>query len=152
MAYSEDGVHYRKTVPDGFDSIAQWFTDHHFQGLPMLFPDDNLEYNEADYGVTAEGQRLKVDDAIAPDLVNNFPSGIIATAEETEELALYQTDLDTYIKDSIARWICGQQDIDATWDEYLAPVSYTPLPVCTLYICTVRGGNADRQSTENSGT
>lgn len=120
VVYSEDGVHYRKTVPDGFDSIAQWFTDHHFQGLPMLFPDDNLEYNEADYGVTAEGQRLKVDDVIAPYLVNNFPSGIIATAEETEELALYQTDLDTYIKDSIARWICGQQDIDATWDEYLA--------------------------------
>lgn len=120
VAYSEDGVHYRKTVPDGFDSIAQWFTDHHFQGLPFLFPDDNLEYNEADYGVTAEGQRLKVDAAIAPYLVKNFPSGIIATAEETEELALYQTDLDTYIKDSIARWICGQQDIDATWDEYLA--------------------------------
>ena len=120
VVYSEDGVHYRKTVPEGFGTIAEWFTDHHFQGLPMLFPDDNLEYNEADYGVTAEGQRLKVDDAIAPYMVKNFPNGIIATVEENEEINLYQTDLETYIKDSVARWICGQQDIDATWDEYLA--------------------------------
>lgn len=120
LIYNEDGVTYRKTVPDGFSSIAEWFTDHHFQGLPCLFPDDNLEFKEEDYGVTAEGQRLKVDDAIADYLVANFPSGIPATAEETEELALYQTDLDTYIQDSVARWICGQQDIDATWDEYLA--------------------------------
>ena len=42
------------------------------------------------------------------------------TAEEQETIAAYKTDLDSYVKETLALWITGEKELtDATWEEYL---------------------------------
>jgi len=49
----------------------------------------------------------------------NFPPYAAVTNAETEELSTLQTDLLTYTKNQLARWISGDGDVNAEWDAYL---------------------------------
>lgn len=58
--------------------------------------------------------------------VNDLPSwfgyfnNLKFTVEEQEEIALYKTDLDSYVKETLAKWISGEQELtDASWDAYI---------------------------------
>ena len=42
------------------------------------------------------------------------------TADEESEIALLATDINKYSQETICRWISGQGDIDADWDEYIS--------------------------------
>ena len=47
-------------------------------------------------------------------------SNLKFTAEEEETIATYKTDLDSYVKETLALWITGEKELtDATWEEYL---------------------------------
>ena len=42
------------------------------------------------------------------------------TVEEQETIGLYKTDLDSYVKETLAKWISGEQELtDATWNAYI---------------------------------
>ena len=41
-------------------------------------------------------------------------------ADTAEEIAFIMTDISAYVTSMISDYITGVQDIDATWDEYIA--------------------------------
>ena len=53
-------------------------------------------------------------------LYYGYPRGLIMETEEQEEVDLLKTDITKYQEETICRWICGQGDVDAEWDEYIA--------------------------------
>ena len=55
-----------------------------------------------------------------PDWVGYF-NNLKFTTEEQETIGLYKTDLDSYVKEQVARWITGEQELtDASWEAYIA--------------------------------
>lgn len=53
-----------------------------------------------------------------PFLAKSIPL-ITLTSEESQELSSIQTDLQTYINEKKAKWISGQEDVNAQWEQYL---------------------------------
>ncbi len=49
---------------------------------------------------------------------SRFPPAFM-TAEEAEELATLEADLLDYAKSQLARWIVGEGDVEAEWDNYI---------------------------------
>ena len=54
------------------------------------------------------------------DTAYNFPALCTMNTEETEQYNTYINDLNTYIFETVLKWITGGEDIDAAWDGYLA--------------------------------
>lgn len=52
-----------------------------------------------------------------------YPTCVTKTQEETDELALLLTDIDSYTDEMESKMILGELDIDATWDTYLEGLS-----------------------------
>ncbi|MDR0525724.1 MAG: extracellular solute-binding protein [Spirochaetaceae bacterium] len=48
-----------------------------------------------------------------------LPSSVFMTEEENEELSVLETELVSYTKNQLARWISGDANINADWDKYL---------------------------------
>ena len=44
------------------------------------------------------------------------------TTDESVEIGKIMTNTDTYMKEMKQKWIMGEADIDATWDEYIATI------------------------------
>jgi putative aldouronate transport system substrate-binding protein len=44
---------------------------------------------------------------------------VFTTSEESEELSGLQTDLVNYTKNQLARWISGDGNVGAEWNNYL---------------------------------
>ena len=55
------------------------------------------------------------------DYLYSYPS-IKPTEEETAVLNEYKADLDKYYQESLAKFITGDSDIDAEWDNYVTTV------------------------------
>ena len=53
---------------------------------------------------------------------------ILYTAEETEIYNDINTDLKTYVDESMAAFMTGTRDIEAEWDSYLAQLEALRLP------------------------
>jgi putative aldouronate transport system substrate-binding protein len=49
----------------------------------------------------------------------NFPAVVFLTEEENEELSVLQTEINSYAKNQLARWISGDGNVAAEWDSYL---------------------------------
>ena len=43
-------------------------------------------------------------------------------SEETDTAQKYYTDISTYVSEQIGKYLIGDADIDATWDDYVATV------------------------------
>jgi putative aldouronate transport system substrate-binding protein len=48
-----------------------------------------------------------------------FPGYLFSTSEENEELSILQTELVKYAKNQLARWISGDGNVNAEWNNYL---------------------------------
>jgi putative aldouronate transport system substrate-binding protein len=57
-----------------------------------------------------------------------FPGVVFTTSDEAAELGTLQTDLVTYVKNQLARWISGDGNIDAEWNAYLRELDAIGLP------------------------
>jgi putative aldouronate transport system substrate-binding protein len=57
-----------------------------------------------------------------------FPGTVFNTTEEAEELGILQTELTTYAKNQLARWISGDGNVNAEWDAYLRELDVIGLP------------------------
>ena len=47
-----------------------------------------------------------------------WPS-VYMTLEEKDDIATTETDLQDYSKNQLAKWIAGESDVNADWDNYL---------------------------------
>ncbi len=43
---------------------------------------------------------------------------MVLTEEELDTVVGIETDLDSYIKDAVVRFVIGEEDIDAGWDNF----------------------------------
>lgn len=60
----------------------------------------------------------KLDDSLPND---GYPSNYVSyTSEESEVIAMYSSDIDTYIEESTAKFITGEMDVEADFDEYVS--------------------------------
>jgi putative aldouronate transport system substrate-binding protein len=59
---------------------------------------------------------------------STFPGTVFTTSEEAEELGILQTELVTYAKNQLARWISGDGNINTEWDNYLRELNVIGLP------------------------
>lgn len=51
-----------------------------------------------------------------------YPTNAVMSQDEQSEYGNYITEIDTYTKGMILKWIVGEGDIEAEWDTYLATV------------------------------
>ena len=72
-------------------------------------------YDDAQLEAAKMWENKEVDDT-----AYTFPALCSMNTEETEQYNTYVNDLNTYIFESVLRWITGSDDIDATWDSYLS--------------------------------
>ena len=56
-------------------------------------------------------------DYAVPYFKDVFPS-VVLTEEELDTVVGIETDLDSYIKDAVVRFVIGEEDIDAGWDNF----------------------------------
>lgn len=56
------------------------------------------------------------------DRQNVLPEGIALTAEETSEVAALQSDIYTYVSETLPRFVMGTLDIDSDWDDFTSTV------------------------------
>ena len=79
-------------------------------------------------------QRMAQSKAVGYQSAHNIPPMdcyipyILYTAEETEIYNDINTDLKTYVDESMAAFMTGTRDIEAEWDSYLAQLEALRLP------------------------
>ena len=118
LVKTEEG--YLSTVPEGYSTLGEYLTGNHLQHLPQI----------VDSSLLAPDERFSVQDKIIQDkvyvdsgaLYYGYPRLIMET-EEQEEVDLLKTDIAKYQEETICRWISGQGDVDAEWDEYIATLN-----------------------------
>jgi putative aldouronate transport system substrate-binding protein len=57
-----------------------------------------------------------------------FPDIVFTTSDEASELSILQTEIVTYTKNQLARWISGDGNINTEWDAYLRELNVIGLP------------------------
>jgi putative aldouronate transport system substrate-binding protein len=57
-----------------------------------------------------------------------FPGAVFTTSDEASELSILQTEIVTYTKTQLARWVSGDGNINAEWDAYLRELDIIGLP------------------------
>lgn len=85
-----------------------------YGGFAKLLLNRKVELYEAMY----KGRVLDDAKAYWPLFMDGFPV-IIASSEETEELAMIKADLDTYRSEMLTKFVTGQADIDKQWDSFM---------------------------------
>ena len=72
---------------------------------------NNYEYFQLNYGLTYN---------VGKQPEEMVPGQLVMTAEELDTYGLYNTQIQDYVKQSIAKFVVGDLDINAGWDAYLA--------------------------------
>lgn len=122
--YYEDGVTWKikETVPEGYASWSEWLPANRFQQLPRIITPDAQKA----MGIPPQNrerilyERANRDKLYLPYAVQEFPASITPTFEESEELVRYNTDINKYLHETVARWISGNGDIEGEWGTYLS--------------------------------
>ena len=72
-----------------------------------------------------------------------IPTGITLTAEETEEYSSRYSDIQTYVAESIPKFIMGELNLDSDWDSFVASVKTMGIErCCEIYQGAVARYNA----------
>lgn len=95
-----------------------WFLNH-----PAYVPKDLWVLGEPGTDPESIQSRMTVAEAAlreygAPKMYNFF--SLSYTADETTQMADIKSEIDEYVKESMARFTMGDLDVDADWDEYIA--------------------------------
>jgi len=123
----EDGT-YEKSIPEGFNTIGEYFVDNHFQQVPRLClgkaeeivwqnPDDYIPFKYA----KGSFQKKLHDDIRGPYVIDRMPS-VKPLPDEADELALLTPDFNKYCSEMLTRFITGQADINTEWEAFCAQI------------------------------
>lgn len=104
--------------PIGYNiNWSEYITTVHYDKMPHILPGQDYFVVKETPGNDKDAQDIMYEET--GKIVPAYPK-VIMTAEEEEELALLSTDIEKYSQETICRWISGQGDVDADWDEYIA--------------------------------
>ena len=67
-------------------------------------------------------------EAVKPDYSSYLPTHLWMDADDSAELAQYETDLTSYMNNSFASFIKGDMDLDKDWDSYVNELNKIGLP------------------------
>ncbi|MBQ8162401.1 MAG: extracellular solute-binding protein [Clostridia bacterium] len=114
---NDDGTYSLLNPPEGTSADA-WYWDRSLRDFGPKY--SSLAFDEKIVLDPTEGDGLKVamDEQTAPFVKACFPE-LKYTAEEYNELAFLQADIDTYVDQMRAKWITSG-GIDEEWDAYVA--------------------------------
>ena len=59
-----------------------------------------------------------------------LPSGVVMTSEENQEYASLYTDISTYTKENMSKFITGVRDINSEWDDYVDTIQNLGIDRC----------------------
>ena len=122
MTITEGGL-YEIHDPIGYSiNWSDYITTVHYDRVPHIVPtvSDNFFLQKEVVGNDKDAQDIMYEEDGA--LVPAYPK-VIMTADEESEIALLATDINKYSQETICRWISGQGDIDADWDEYISTMT-----------------------------
>ncbi len=125
--------------PDGYTKtqlLDAYAMNQKFMGL--------YDYNRAYGGVSEEGMALidLWDQESASAIRSKLPD-ITMTVEESEELGTRQSDISTYVSEYVLRVATGADDLESTWDAFVANVQAMDLQGCIdIYQAAVDRYNA----------
>lgn len=75
-------------------------------------------------------EKMDIDEIYAPYITSEeeiYPT-MFYSPEDTSELSILQTDIKNITDQNFARWVGGEGDIDAEWDDYLTSLENVGLP------------------------
>lgn len=94
-------------------AMAVWTT----QSLPCVYAESRLQFTFGE-GAAAAYEVWKTNKDNAYGIGGQFS----LTAAETEAISTISTDILTYIAEHYWKFVTGEEDIDAQWDEYVATI------------------------------
>ena len=106
------------------DSYDTWNAWHHDVVSPWMWPVGTLsdaytnEETRYDFEDPDDNLLANVEEHYVPYLKTAFPAARF-TAEESNELALITTDLNSYLDQQITKFIIGELDIDENFDSFV---------------------------------
>lgn len=124
---AEDGKQFYRVnpAPEGYDTLAAYVSAAHLQHTPSMWNTDRTnEWLYVDPNAAPKWQDNPEMEAVyvadPSTMFRRFPSGKFFTAEEQGEMDLLKGDIQKYQEETFCRWICGQGDVEAEWDAYIA--------------------------------
>lgn len=133
---NEDGSLTPNPIPEEAGTLGNWFVlTGHSQQLPMFSID---KYARMFASSASAKEKYAIDDFYGPYLgkaqvkINNF-----MTSDESTELNDMFTDIQIYVNQKMAQWVCGEADIDAEWDSYVKQLDKMGLQDCIAIYQTV---------------
>lgn len=106
-----------------YESFADFRAAMHTNGYPRIITDDAAEkanlMQDIESNIIEVAHRAKDANYRENCRLTNFRSQDVPTAEETEIEATYLTEFTDYWRNTIARMIAGDVDVDAEWDAFL---------------------------------
>jgi putative aldouronate transport system substrate-binding protein len=120
----DEELRFKEWVTDNPDGLDPNSALRYHGALPYATPWIRAvrgPLSEFSWDVTrTEPKWLKTVEKVASYMARAFPL-ILATSEETEELAGITTDMETYREETLVKFVLGQQQInDETWEEYVS--------------------------------
>ncbi|WP_374019129.1 extracellular solute-binding protein [Paenibacillus thiaminolyticus] len=124
--YGKEGEGWEKTPEGKFKALPKPegpTTYDKLPGFPNYWPFDLSEKTEGVYmgpdAITGENYKLyTLAEAYEPYLTKNPFPPIWLTPEQQMEISTIQTDIQKATDEKFARWVTGEDDIDAGWDSF----------------------------------
>lgn len=105
---------------EGYETGSLWLNDNSMSGCLALYDTENWMYvQDSDTGMEIKGRDTLTN--TLPYAVDVFDvNRLILSESESEVYTDNWVNLDTYITEWTAKFIVGDYDLDAKWDEYIA--------------------------------
>lgn len=103
-------------APDGMSSDEYRFKNvpaYHAPGVILAETYDKIEL-ATDKAMKSERYEL-----YDPYAAKEYLPALSLTSEESDELSIIFTDIDSYVKNMKAKWVSGESDVEADWDTYI---------------------------------
>ena len=113
---NDDGTYTLKDPPEGTSADA-WYWDQSLRDFGPKFVSPEFQGKISLSPKSGDGLKVELSKLGDSFITKPYPS-VMFTAEETEALATYRTDIDKFVATTRAEWIT-KGGIDKGWDDYV---------------------------------
>ena len=114
---ANDNGTYEIMDPPAGTSADAWYWEQCLRSFGPKYAPDEFEDKVILPENSGDGLKKKIAEMSEEYVTDAFP-GVMFTTEETEELAVLETDLNKYVESSVAKWIT-EGGIEKDWDAYV---------------------------------
>jgi len=113
---NDDGTYTLNDPPEGTSADA-WYWDQSLRDFGPKYVSPEFQDKIKLSPESGDGLKVELSKLGDPFITTPYPS-VMFTAEETEALATYRTDIDKFVATTRAEWIT-KGGIDKGWDDYV---------------------------------